>query len=174
MVTADPVTAATALVIRGHGCDLHSNSYLANSPGAVDSLAVCSELCQASSQCQSLTFYPDHHCSHFSTACTSVVAERGATAVRFPSAPPSAVGWALVGYGQACDFDSGEVYSLHSSGEEVATLAQCLDSCEQSTACQSVVYYESRWCRHLSSNCANAKPVEKAVSFTKLSKVIDV
>ena len=174
MATAAPVTAATTVVIRGHGCDPHSNSYLVNSPGTVESLTVCSELCQASSQCQSLTFYPDQHCSHFSTPCTSVVAERGATAVRFPSAPPSTVGWALVGYGQACDFDPGEMYSITSSGEEVATLRQCLDSCDQSTTCQSVVYYEPRWCRHLSSSCENTKSVEKAVSFTKLFKIIDV
>merc|ERR1712187_205188 len=120
--TAAPATAVTPVVIKGQGCDLRSNVYLANSPGTVDSLEVCSELCQASSQCQSLTYDAEqYYCSHFSTKCTSVIAEHGATTVRFPSITTSIAGWTLVGYGKECDFDPEETY-LENSSREVASL----------------------------------------------------
>merc|ERR1712032_913736 len=96
----------------GLACDANVNTFLVNSPGVVDSLAKCSELCQASTQCVSLTFYPSKFCSHFSTACLDVVSSDGATTVRFSQQVGTpGVGWALVGaFGRQCSADDGEIW----------------------------------------------------------------
>ena len=116
-VVASTTTATTTTaLIAGQACEQKNGGYLPNSPGNVDSLAVCLELCEASTQCQSATLYADKLCSHFSTACTNLVTAAGATTVRFQPVSRN-IGWALVGsFGKQCNIHNGEKYLKSSPG----------------------------------------------------------
>merc|ERR1712032_57752 len=88
---ASETTPAVTTAPRGNAntftdkaCDTAKSGYLNNSPGTLDNLAACTQSCQSSAQCKSITFWPTKWCSHFSTTCDNLVTLSGATAVRFP------------------------------------------------------------------------------------------
>ena len=132
--TAGPVTTSSS---SNQAC---IEGFLSNSPYTVPSLGVCTQLCEESSECRSVTFYSKHrHCSHFSSTCSNTVASTGATVVRF-QARTQAWSWVLVAaYGTQCDFGSGEVYVPSSSGA-AKSLSECLDSCGATAACRTATY----------------------------------
>ena len=132
-------------------------------------LEICTQICEESSECRSLTFLrqldPSKWCTHFSTDCSSTRAVKGAVIVIFQ--PRVSVFSLATGYGKECDFGHGEVYVSRSSGL-AGSLSACLDSCEATAVCRSVVfYYNSNWCSHASTACTKTKPGSNAVSFTK-------
>jgi len=146
-------------------CDQSASGYLPSSSGFVDSLAACSKSCQASNQCMSLTLYGSKWCSHFSSKCTRLVDDTGATTVRF-EASAQAQAYALAGDGKECDSGAGEVYLSTSPGKG-GTLGQCLTSCGQSTSgCKSITFFANGWCSHFSSACTKTKAVTNAVAFS--------
>merc|ERR1719181_2608331 len=161
-VTTKPVTTLT-----DKACDTSTSGYLSSSPGFVDSLAACSKSCQASSQCMSITLYGSKWCSHFSSECTRLVDDTGATTVRF-EASAQAQAYALAGDGKECDSGAGEVYLSTSPGKG-GTLGQCLTSCGQSTSgCKSITFFANGWCSHFSSACTKTKAVTNAVAFSRV------
>ena len=123
-----------------------------NSPGVIPSLALCSELCRLSTQCQSATFNSNKLCQHFSNTCTNFVDHNGAQTVTFQLVDEAPIGWSLIGYSQACDIGAGEVY-LSSSSKKVASLSQCLASCEQQSECKSITFWGNNFCSHFSTTC---------------------
>merc|ERR1719238_514907 len=106
-----PVARSTSTTTTNKACDLRSSDYLDHSPGTVATLAVCSELCEASSQCLAITFYADKHCSHFSK-CPNLIVLQGATSVKYQARTSTL---SLVAYGRECDFrHGGQVYLSNS------------------------------------------------------------
>jgi len=164
--TTAPTTAATAspsAPVFDQGCEVKSSGYLSNSPGFVETAALCSELCEASTQCNSMTWYESTWCSHFSTACATLVPEAGATTVRFQPVARS-VGWNLIGC-SACSISDGEKYLGSSPGQGVA-LAQCLQECEKSSSgCKSITVYADGYCSHFSTECRLTTELAKAITF---------
>merc|ERR1719223_409717 len=80
--TATPTLPPNAIVITDKACDVQKSGYLQSSPGKLDNLAACIQSCQGSATCNSITFYRSKFCSHFSTACTNLKIEVGATSMR--------------------------------------------------------------------------------------------
>jgi len=157
----------TPAQLANEACNAYDERWLTNSPGTVPSLDVCTQLCQESYECRSVTLFENDYCSHFSTTCSNTESTPGATAVRLAPATYSA-SWALAaGYGRECDFLNGETYLASSSGTK-GSLSACLDSCEGTPGCRSAIfYYDSSWCSHVSTACTNTKEASGAVSFTK-------
>ena len=61
--------SATSAQLSNYGCDVDNEKYLTNSPGIVPRLDVCTQLCEESSECMSVTLYRNKFCSHFRTPC---------------------------------------------------------------------------------------------------------
>ena len=119
------------------------------------SFELCSELCQASTQCQSVTFHSNKVCQHFSRTCTHFVDITGAASLTFQSVDEAPVlGWSLVGYSQACNIGGGEVY-LGSSSKRTDSLSHCLASCAQQSKCKSITFWGNNFCSHFSTTCDN-------------------
>merc|ERR1711934_234824 len=72
-----------AITFSGKGCELATSGYLNSSSGLLANLAACSQSCQNSAECKSVTFYASKWRSHFSTTCDNLVTLSGSTAVRF-------------------------------------------------------------------------------------------
>merc|ERR1711981_1080767 len=115
-----------------------------------DSLAACSQTCQNSAQCKSVTFYSSSKwCSHFSTTCESLVDDSGATVVRLqsgnkPKTTPAAKGNTVTIDDKACDA-SKSGYVTSGSGSK-GSVAACSQSCQDSSQCKSVTFYSSsKW-----------------------------
>merc|ERR1712032_1311959 len=84
--TPKPTTTTTGntVTIDAKACDASKGGYVNSGSGVKDSLAACSQSCQDSSQCKSVTFYSSSKwCSHFSTTCEHLVDDNGATTIRF-------------------------------------------------------------------------------------------
>merc|ERR1712203_843982 len=79
-------SAANARTMSGKACDVAKSGYLNSGSSLVADLAACSQSCQKSAQCKSVTFYSSSKwCSHFSTICTNFATDSGATSVTFQS-----------------------------------------------------------------------------------------
>ena len=110
--------------------------YLSKGSGLVKDLAACSQSCQDSAQCNSVTFYSSKWCSHFSTACKDLLTLSGATTVRFkssnkpttPAATTAANAHTISG--KACDAVKSGYLSKESG--LVKDLAACSQSCQKS------------------------------------------
>ena len=153
--------------IRNRACNSVTGGYLDNSPGNVSSLALCADLCEASTECMGITLYADNWCGHFSTVCPNLLDSPGSTTVRLQSRTYTA-SWALVAYGRECDFSNGEEF-LDSSSRTVRSLSQCLDSCDVAVGCRSIVFdYTSSFCSHVSTPCTNTKEAANVASFSNL------
>ena len=157
--------ATTAVGPPNRECDYNSNTKI-TSPGYVTSLKTCTLLCEKSSECRSLTFYSGSKwCTHFSTACSTTRAVKGATAVILQ--PRVSVFSLAAEYGKQCDFGHGEVFLAGSSGL-AASVSACLASCEAVAACKSVVFYDKyNYCSHVSTGCTKTTAAVGAVSFIK-------
>ena len=70
-----------------------------------------------------IKLYASKWCSHFSSKCTRLVDDTGATTVQF-EASARAQAYALAGDGKECDSGAGEVYLSTLPGEG-GTLGQC-------------------------------------------------
>merc|ERR1712222_82156 len=86
--TPKPTTTTTGntVTIDAKACDASKGGYVNSGSGVKDSVAACSQSCQDSTQCKSVTFYSNSKwCSHFSTTCDNLVDDSGATVVRLQS-----------------------------------------------------------------------------------------
>ena len=160
MIVADPDVSIT---FAGQACDdqFTPKLYTSPSPGTVNTLAECAELCELSGDCASVTFYElSKWCTHFYTACESLKPGHGATTVT-PEVNPY---WTLVGYGKAC-----QGQSLVSSGKQ-ESLKKCMASCDLAADCNSVTFLTTtKSCSHF-SKCEKdkiAKETTNAISMMK-------
>merc|ERR1712048_343155 len=91
----------------GNACDASKSGYLSSGSSLLDSLAACSQSCQSSAQCKSVTFWSSSKwCSHFSKTCDNFVTDSGANSVTFKSAnqpTTTASSDAVTISGKACD-----------------------------------------------------------------------
>ena len=166
-VWCSSATASNPVEIENQGCESKSGGYLDNSPGIVPNIGICKDLCQESTQCNSITMWGNDFCSHFSTACPDLFEAQGATTVRLQPQKQNANWVFLAPYGIQCDFGHGEVYLSSSSGK-VGSLSECLDNCEASKDCKSVTFYENNFCSHVSTSCTKTIVAKNAVAFRKL------
>ena len=142
--------------IKGQSCE---DRPLPNSPGLVDGLDVCVELCEASSECQSVTIFASKWCSHFSNTCMDMVQNEGAITIT----PEVNFQWALVGYGKECQ-------DTHIWKKKQESLAKCIESCDLAPECKSISFFDSKWCSHFSTTCARTKTTAKAASMVKSTR----
>merc|ERR1712032_632324 len=161
-------TTAGTVELADKQCNFAKEVYLPNSPGLVPTVEVCTQLCEESSQCKSVTFFGNRWCSHFSTGCSNVEDEVGSTVVRLKPRSYSA-SWSITGgYGKQCDFRNGEVF-LPDSSRTVGSLKECLLACEAAAGCKSVIFfYKTGYCSHVSTACEKTKQTADAISFTML------
>ena len=153
----------STITFSGQACDdkITPKLYTSPSPGAVETLEQCVELCRVSGDCASVTFYElSKWCTHFYTACESLKPGHGATTVT-PEVNPY---WTLVGYGKECQGQSLD------SSMKLESLEQCIASCELAADCKSITFFAtSQFCSHFSSTCEKGKTKEKpnAISMMK-------
>ena len=130
----------------------------------VKDLAQCVKLCEASSDCESVTFYhteewidsnKQHHaerkwCKHFYTACGSLKKASGATTVTHLANLNSYWSLASIGYGRKCQG------TPLSSGKQ-DSIAKCMTACDSEPNCKSVTFSLSdKTCAQFSTNCENS------------------
>ena len=69
-------------------CDTSAGEvYLQKSPGKLSNLQQCKQLCEDDADCQSITYFKNGWCSHFSTPCSATTSWEFATALRLTSSP---------------------------------------------------------------------------------------
>merc|ERR1712032_1506285 len=160
-------TTAGTVELADKQCNFAKEVYLPNSPGLVPTVEVCTQLCEESSQCKSVTFFGNRWCSHFSTGCSNVEEEVGTAVVRLKPRSYTA-SWSITGgYGKQCDFRNGEVF-LPGSSRIVGSLKECLLACEAAAGCRSVIFfYKTGYCSHVSTACEKTEQTADAISFTK-------
>jgi len=128
--------------------------YLPGPSGKRANIAECKKSCEDEPTCQSITFFREGWCSHFSSRCEKTKTVRSAHAER------------LKDFGklnqEECDADQGEVYLPGPSGKR-ANLPACKKSCEDTPACKSITFFrDGLWCSHFSSRCEKTKTVKNA------------
>ena len=159
IVTAHGVSTIT---FAGQACDdqITPKLYTSPSPGKVDNLEQCVELCEVSGDCASVTFFElSKWCTHFYTACESLKPGHGATTVT-PEVDPY---WTLVGSGIECQGGT----SLDSSGKQ-ESLKKCIASCDLAPDCKSVTFFTaSKSCSHFYTTCEKTKETAKTISMVK-------
>ena len=159
MIVADPDVSIT---FAGQACDdsITPKLYTSPSPGTVDTLEQCVELCEVSGDCASATYYElSKWCTHFYTACESLKPGHGATTVT-PEVDPY---WTLVGSGIECQGGT----SLDSSGKQ-ESLKKCIASCDLASDCKSVTFFTaSKSCSHFYTTCEKTKETAKTISMVK-------
>ena len=149
--------------INGKSCSPTGCSLLSNSPGRVDSLDVCADMCEVSSQCESVTFFAaNKSCSHFRDNCANLMKTDGAITIT-PQANP----WTLVAYGRECQ---GETAYLNSSSQKQESLLKCIASCDVVSECNSITFFLNKFCSHFSTTCEHTKATAKAISMVKLAR----
>ena len=159
------VAANPTVTFAGQACDetITPKLYTSPSPGGqVDTLELCVDLCDASEDCASVTFFEvGKWCTHFYTACESLKEAHGAITVT-PQVDPY---WTSVGYGKTC-----EGQPLPSSGEQ-DSVTKCTASCDSAPDCTSITFSTiSNVCSHFSNACETTKSAEKAVSMIKCAQ----
>ena len=162
MIVAD--RDVSSITFAGQACDdqITPKLYTSPSPGTVDTLEQCVELCEVSGDCESITFYElSKWCTHFYTACESLKPGHGATTVT-PEVNPY---WTLVGYGKEC-----QGQSLDSSGKQ-ETLKKCVASCDLAADCKSITFLTtSQSCSHFSTTCEKDETKEKTDAITMIKR----
>ena len=69
-------------LFNGKECDVsQGEQYVGGSSGKVSDYAACKKSCMDAAACQSVTFYRDGWCSHFSTACENTKVVNNANAL---------------------------------------------------------------------------------------------
>ena len=68
-------------------CDTSAGEvYMQSSPGKGSSLVECKQSCEDTEGCQSITYFTNGWCSHFSTPCSNTKSNNKATSYRLSSA----------------------------------------------------------------------------------------
>ena len=139
-----------------------------NSPDKVANFALCKESCEVSTECLTATYYwSSKWCTHFSKNCDAALFDsKGASTVIFQP-ENSGEGWTFV----ANDYKCGEAQSyVESTSGKQASLADCVNSCEQSSECKSVTYFfVTDFCSHFSTFCENNLVADDgAIAFRSL------
>ena len=147
--------------INDQECDIaQGETYLRQSSSKASNLAACRKSCEDEATCQSITYYHDGWCSHFSTRCENTKTADNAHAMRLKdftttTAKPGSFN------GKECDTSRGENWLGQTSGHS-SDLAACKKSCMDDAKCQSITYYQDKWCSHFSTRCENTKDVVNA------------
>ena len=129
----------------------------------VKDLAECVKLCEASDDCQSVTYYhreswtdsngqthkEQKWCKHFYTACGSLKKSGGATTVTHLTKMDSYWSLAPIGFGRQC-----KGTPLSSSGAQ-DSLQKCKTACDVEPDCKSVTFSDKA-CSHYSTKCENS------------------
>ena len=184
--SVDEAPLGWSLVGYSQACDIGSGEvYLGSSSKKADSLEQCQDSCVQQSKCKSITFWGNKFCSHFNTTCDNVhqydkehvisyhfrkeasttSPPKDTAGPIYASRPGSNTQWVVL-HGQECDTKGGEVY-LRSSSAVLASLSQCLASCEQESKCRSVSFLDTKFCMHFSTTCASTKETPNAYSMSK-------
>ena len=150
----------------GYACDdqVTPKLYTSPSPGTVDNLERCVELCEASSDCSSVTFYElSKWCTHFYTGCASLKPGHGATTVTLNVDPY----WTLasIGYGKTC---KGQMLAQPLQQE---SLARCMATCDLASECTSVAFsFDNNFCGHFSNRCDTPAKETKSAHIVSMVK----
>ena len=72
--------------------------------------------------------------------------------------------WSEIGSKIACDTSAGEVY-MEDSSAQVRSLQQCKTLCENTSGCQSISFFVSRWCALFSTRCTKTKQSKKGLAM---------
>ena len=155
-------------VPKGAQCPSHSECdvtqgevYIGSSSKKVADYDTCKKSCMDDAVCQSITYYVDGWCSHFSTPCTKTRDTPNAHAQHlkdFTTTPPPKNNF----NGQECDVSKGENFIGQTSGH-VADLAACKKSCDDDAECQSITFYgNDKFCSHFSTKCTKRRDVPNA------------
>ena len=97
------------------------------------------------------------HATH--SPCTQDIKDR--TLVHSTAAQRT---WENVGSDIKCDHGAGEVYRIQSSNK-ASDLAACKKSCEDTSGCQSITFFDDSWCSHFSTGCVKTTVQNKAVAM---------
>jgi len=150
-------------------CDTRAGEvFLKSSPGKGSSLDQCKKSCEDAGDCQSITYFKNGYCGHFSTLCTKTKTKRKAVVLRFIEAPVSAapattrppIRFVEVGSKVVCDTAAGELY-LDSSPGKVSNSGECKSLCQANSKCNSITYFKSGFCSHFSTSCTKTKKHNK-------------
>ena len=145
-------------------CNYTSQVYVkGGQPGdKVKDLAQCVKLCEASDDCQSVTYYhreswtdsnkvthKEHKwCKHFYTACGSLKKSGGATTVTHLANTGSYWSLAPIGFGRKCQG------TPLSSSRKQDSVAKCMTACDSEPNCKSVTFFlAAKTCKHFSTTC---------------------
>jgi len=146
----------------GKECDVsQGENLLVQTSGHNSDLAACKKSCMDDAKCQSITFYNDKWCSHFSTRCEKTKTVDNAHTERlkdFKTTPtPEDLNH------EECDVSQGEV-QLHKSSGIVDDYAACEKSCNDVAQCKSITFYAHGWCSQFSTQCKKRKKQSNAVA----------
>ena len=156
-------------------CNPEAAHRLTNSPGKVLDFALCKETCEVSTECLTATYYwKSKWCSHFSKSCDdALLVSTGASTVIFQ--PENwGEGWTYVANDYKCN--EGQSY-VESTSAKQPSLADCVNSCENSSKCKSLTYFfatdsSTGFCSHYSTLCEKKLVTENwAIAFRSLGAV---
>ena len=148
----------------------------------VKDLAQCVKLCEASSDCESVTFYDREAwtdtnkkthaakkwCKHFYTACGSLKTSSGATTVTHLANMASFWSLASIGFGRKC-----QGTALSSSGKQ-DSVAKCMTACDSEPDCKSVTFFlAEKKCEHFSTKCENSPTNDKKEDIVSMARRTD-
>ena len=131
----------------------------------VKDLVECVKLCEASDDCQSVTFYhreawtetltdgkkkqhdEQKYCKHFYTACGSLKQASGATTVTHLANMDSYWSLSSIGFGRECQ-------GTPLSSDKQDSLTKCMTACNSEPACKSVTFsLADKTCEHFGTTC---------------------
>lgn len=135
----------------GKACDADNGEVYLSSSAKVANLAACQASCvSASTPCRTVTFYPDGFCSHFVTHCFVTKVSEGAVSYTIPDASTAALIDQEIS-NEECTL-STQGYLTNSPGY-VTHIDYCVETCAQSTECNSVTLYSDGFCSHFTGAC---------------------
>ena len=160
-------------------CDVaNGEKRMVRPSGKSSSLKQCKKSCQNAAGCKSITFFNSGWCSHFSTLCTKTKWNDKAVSHRWRAISDMITmttgqfglfkldlfgmtrKWLKLGSDIECDTSD-----MESSPGQLSSLEQCKESCQTTTGCKSITYFNSGWCSHFSTLCAKTRWNNKAVSY---------
>ena len=117
-----------AFVYNGQECDVSKGEVWLQTE-KVTSFAECRESCEDAARFNSITFYFDGDCGHFSTSCAITKTNRNAHALRLKDVDIN---------NKECDVSKGEVWL---QTVQVTSFAACRKSCEDDAKCKGITFY---------------------------------
>ena len=142
--------------LHGQSCDPTKDGLLVSSTGTRDNLTACSQSCQKTAQCVTVTYFISRKlCSHYSTTCPNLHSDDRMITVRVPKS--------ITLRGQSCDPTKDGL--LDSSTGTRDSLAACSQSCQDTAKCVTVTYFISRkLCSHYSTTCPNLHSDDRMIT----------